>query len=110
MPIFSEAYKRYQQRGLVVLAASLDDAATKKFVAKFAHAYKMDFPVLLDATSDMMKQMGLGDSVPSTLFLDENGNVSGKISGQARKKDVFTRIEQLLDHSGHAEAAKPNSP
>jgi len=110
MPIFSEAYKRYQQRGLVVLAASLDDAATKKFVAKFAHTYKMDFPVLLDATSDMMKQMGLGESVPSTLFLDENGNVAGKISGQARKKDVFAHIEQLLDHSGHAAAAKPNSP
>src|SRR5215471_2582078 len=35
MPIFTEAYKRYNQRGLVILAVSLDDARTRKYVPKF---------------------------------------------------------------------------
>jgi cytochrome c biogenesis protein CcmG, thiol:disulfide interchange protein DsbE len=106
MPIFTEAYKRYNRRGLVVLAASLDDARTKKYVAKFVQNFKMEFPVLLDATPATMQQIGLGDSVPSTVFIDEGGNLAGKIVGQADKKDVLARIEKLLAHPGEQTAAQ----
>jgi len=47
-----------------------------------------------------MQEIGLGDSIPSTVFFDDKGNVAGKIMGQAHKKDVFNRIEQLLAHQG----------
>ena len=108
MPIFSEVDKRYRRRGVVVLAASLDNEQTRKYVEKFAHAYKMDFTILMDATSANMQQMGLGDSIPSTIFFDENGNAVAKIKGQAHKKDVFSNIEQLLNHTsyGGAQAGK----
>src|SRR5215467_9009104 len=96
MPIFTEAYKRYNQRGLVILAASLDDERTKKYVPKFVQRFKMEFPVLVDATAVTMQQMGLGDTVPATLFFDENGNLAGKIVGQANRKDVLARMERLL--------------
>jgi len=109
MPIFSEADKRYRQRGVVVLAASLDDDRTRKYVEKFAHAYKMDFTILMDATSANMQQMGLGDAVPSTVFFDENGNAVARIKGQAHKRDVFSNIEQLLNHTGDA-GAKGGKP
>ena len=106
MPIFTEADKRYNQRGLVILAASLDDARTRKYVSKFAQTFKMEFPVLLDATTTTMQQLGLGDSVPSTLFFDQNGNLAGKIVGQANKKDVLGRIERLLAHQGEQTTAQ----
>src|SRR5262249_45266864 len=106
MPIFTEAYKRYNQRGLVILAASLDDARTRKYIPKFVQRFKIEFPVLVDATSTTMQQMGLGDSVPSTLFFDEKGNVAGKIVGQANKKDVLSRIERLLAHQGEQTTAQ----
>ena len=106
MPIFTEAYKRYNQRGLVILAASLDDERTRKYVPKFVQRFKMEFPVLVDATTTTMQQMGLGDSVPSTLFFDENGNLAGKIVGQANKKDVLGRIEKLLVHQGEQTTAR----
>jgi thiol-disulfide isomerase/thioredoxin len=96
MPIFGEVDKRYRAQGVVVLAASLDDEKTRKYINQFARSYKMNFPILVDATSDDMKRIGLGEMVPSTLFLDRDGTVAGKILGQAPKKDVFRRVEWLL--------------
>jgi thiol-disulfide isomerase/thioredoxin len=96
MPIFAEVDKRYHDRDVIVLAASLDDQRTRKYIAQFARSYKMSFPILVDATSDDMKRIGLGEMVPSTLFLDRDGTVAGKILGQAPKKDVFRRVEWLL--------------
>ena len=103
MPFFVEAQKKYGQRNVVILAASLDDDRTKKYVRKFVQAYKMDFPVLLDATAESMKQFGLGETLPSTIFLDAQGNFAGKIEGQAHKKDLLNRIEKLLSHEEAAQ-------
>jgi cytochrome c biogenesis protein CcmG/thiol:disulfide interchange protein DsbE len=103
MPFFVEAQKKYGQRNVVILAASLDDDRTKKYVRKFVQAYKMDFPVLLDATAESMKQFGLGETLPSTIFLDAQGNFAGKIEGRARKKDLLNRIEKLISHEEAAQ-------
>lgn len=96
MPIFVEAEKRYRDRGLIVLAASVDDSATKKYIPKFVHAHKMIFPIMVDANADMMKKLGLSDTIPSTVFLDDQGNIAGTIVGQARKKDVMNRLDKLV--------------
>lgn len=96
MPIFVEAEKRYRDRGVIVLAASVDDSATKKYIPKFVHSHKMNFPILVDANSDMMKKLGLSDTIPSTIFFDDQGNVAGTIVGQAKKKDVMNRLDKLV--------------
>ena len=42
-------------------------------------------------------------------FLDSEGNVVGKIQGQARRKDVLHRIEWLLgNHEGDPPPAETN--
>jgi len=97
MPFFVEAGKRFRDRGLIVLAASVDDSKTKKYIPKFAHSQKMNFPILVDANTEMMKQLGLSDTIPSTVFFDEQGNIAGKIVGQAKKKDLINRLDQLLE-------------
>ena len=43
-----------------------------------------------------MKRIGLGEMVPSTLFIDRDGMVAGKILGLAGKKDVVRLVEWLL--------------
>lgn len=101
MPIFVDVYRKYRDRGVVVLAASLDDESTRHYVSRYARTYKMEFPILLDASVDTMHSLGLGDSVPSTVFLDSDGNIAGKIVGQAQRKDVVHRLEWLLgNHEG----------
>ena len=99
MPIFVDINKKYRDRGVAVIAASLDDDSTRKYIASFASTFKMDFPILVDANSDIMHELGLGESIPSTIFLDAEGNVVGKILGQARRKDVFRRVEWLFRQS-----------
>jgi peroxiredoxin len=100
MPIFVDVYKKYRDHGVVVLAASVDDESTKKYVPQFMRSYKMDFPVLLDASPDIMHDVGLGDALPSTVFLDTEGNVVGMIAGAAKRKDVLERVDKLLANSG----------
>jgi peroxiredoxin len=96
MPIFSEVDKRYREQGVAVLAASVDDPRTKKYIKQFARSYRMNFPILVDASPEDMKRVGLGEAVPSTLFVDRDGTVAGRILGQAGKKDILSRIEWLL--------------
>lgn len=101
MPIFVDVNKKYRDRGVVVLAASMDDESTRQYISQYAHVYKMEFPILVGASSDTMHGLGLGDGIPSTVFLDSNGNIVGRIVGQAQKKDVLRRIEWLLgNHEG----------
>src|SRR5262245_11600515 len=96
MPIFTEVDKRYSRQGVVVLAASLDEQKTKKYINQFDRSYKMTFPILVDATPADMKSVGIGEMVPSTVFLDRDGAVAGKILGQAPRKEVLRRVECLL--------------
>ena len=101
MPIFVDIYRKYHDRGVVVLAASVDDSTTRKYISQFAHTYKMEFPIFVDASFDTMREAGLGDAIPSTVFIDAEGNVVGRILGQAKKKDAFHRVEWLLgNHEG----------
>jgi peroxiredoxin len=111
MPIFVEVQKKFGQHNVVVLAASLDDARTQKYVQKFVKTYKMDFPVLLDASAELMAQFGLGETVPSTIFLDTQGNIVDKIQGQARRKDLLGRLGRLLgDQDGAPKAVSQPTP
>jgi thiol-disulfide isomerase/thioredoxin len=107
MPIFVEAVKRYGTRGIVVLAASLDDDQTKENIPAFMKKYKMNFPVLVGATVDHLHLFEMGDGLPSTVFLDTEGRVFARIFGEVKKKDVFERIEWLL---GDRKGRNPQPP
>ena len=103
MSRFVETYHRYSDRGVVVLAASLDPEETKKNIPKFIERHHMEFPVLMDATVDQLKEFGMGEGVPGTVFIDPEGKIFARILGEAKKKDVFARVDWLLgDHNGKA--------
>lgn len=106
MPIFVEANKKYHDRGVVILAASVDDESTRRYVSQYARVYKMEFTILMDASTAIMRELGLGDGLPSTVFFDADGNIAGRILGQAQKKDVQRRIEWLL---GNQQGQPPHS-
>ena len=101
MSRFVATHQRYADKGVVVLAASLDADQTKKNIPKFVEKHKMEFPVLIDATVDHMHQFGIGDGLPGTIFIDTGGHIFARILGEAKQKDIFARVDWLLgDHSG----------
>jgi thiol-disulfide isomerase/thioredoxin len=107
MPRFVETQQRYGDRGVVVLAVSLDADETKANIPSFMKKYNINFPVLVGGTIDHLHQFNMGDGLPSTIFLDTDGHVFARIFGEAKKKDIFQRVDWLL---GDRKGRNPKPP
>jgi thiol-disulfide isomerase/thioredoxin len=106
LPMLVEAAKEYGSKGVVFVAASLDDEKTKQQVPAFISTHQIDFPVWLGATGDDLAKLGLGEAVPATAFLDQEGHILARILGQLRREDLKERLEWLTgDRSGPAPQA-----
>ena len=95
LPMLVEAAKDYESRGVVFVAVSLDDEKTKKLVPAFVNSHQISFPVWLGATGDDLAKLGLGEAVPATAFLDQDGHISSRILGQLRQGDLKERLDWL---------------
>jgi peroxiredoxin len=103
MPLLAEMQKKYEDKGVVVLGASVDDDKSQPLVQPFAEKNKIPFPLLVGATSNQMKQLQLGEAIPATAFFDAEGNLIGRVLGELQKSDLQKRLEWMLgDHHGHA--------
>lgn len=96
LPLLVEEQKRYRDRGVVVIGASLDDAATVKNVRPFAKKEKFNFPVWIGATVDQLQELGLGQAIPATAFFDREGNLVGRVLGEMSQPSLEKRIEWML--------------
>jgi thiol-disulfide isomerase/thioredoxin len=99
LPMLVEEQKRYRERGVVVIGASLDDATTVKKVRPYARKEKLNFPVWVGATADHLEKFGLGQAIPATAFFDRDGNLVGRVLGVLRRDDLEHRIEWLLGNT-----------
>ena len=101
LPMLVEAAKNYESRGVVFLAVSLDDEKTKQLVPAFVSAHQISFPVWLGASADDLGKLGLGEAVPATAFLDQDGHIMSRILGQLREQDLKERLDWLTgDRTG----------
>ena len=95
LPLLAEAAKDYGGRGVVFLAVSLDDEKTRQLVPAFVSAHGISFPVWLGATGDDLAKLGLGEAVPATAFVDQDGHIMSRILGQLRQEDLKERLNWL---------------
>jgi hypothetical protein len=56
--------------------------------------------------TDMLARVGLGDIVPGTIILDQQGEIIGRIMGEAREEDIKSRVDWLL----HGREGTPPEP
>ena len=106
MPLLVEAEKDYGSRGVVFVGASLDDDQSKAQVPAFTAMHKVDFPIWYGATGDDLAKLELGEAVPATAFLDQEGHIVARVLGQLRKEDVQERLDWLTgDRKGPAPQA-----
>jgi thiol-disulfide isomerase/thioredoxin len=96
MPLLVDAEKEYGPRGVAFIGASLDDSKTKQQVPEFISKYRVGFPVWLGATGDDLAHLRMGEAVPATAFVDRDGHVIARVSGQLREPELRERIEWLL--------------
>lgn len=104
MPLLVDAEKEYGARGVAFIGASLDDPKTRSKIPEFIGKYGVGFPVWLGATGDDLARLRLGEAVPATAFIDRDGRIATRVSGQIRAPELKERIEWLL---GDRAAAPP---
>ncbi len=97
MPSMERVYHALSQKGLIVLAVSLD-AGSPGPVDNFVKELALTFPVLLDSPATSSRSYRVF-GLPTSFLIDRNGRLAGREvgardwnSGEARKK-----LEALLN-------------
>lgn len=93
MPSLNNLYNEYKDKGLVVLAVSVD--ASEKPVKSFARELKLTFPVLMDKDKAVSFDEYAALGLPTTFLIDKNGIVIEKIMGE-REWDSPQMKEKIL--------------
>ncbi|OHD54355.1 MAG: hypothetical protein A2Y33_03745 [Spirochaetes bacterium GWF1_51_8] len=78
---------------LVVIGASVDNSADE--AKKFAKNNKMTYPVIW-ATAQMQKDYGGISSIPTTFFINKNGEIVDKIVGAVSLAEFEKKVKPLL--------------
>jgi len=103
MPLLVEAEKEYRARGVIFVAASLDDSKTRSQIPAFTSKYQVEFPIWYGATGDDLAKLAMGEAVPSTAFIDQEGHIVARVLGQMRKEELKERLDWLAgDRKGRA--------
>jgi thiol-disulfide isomerase/thioredoxin len=97
MPILVEKDREYGSRGVVFIAASLDDAKSRKQIPAFVERHQVRFPVWVGASGEDLDRLGMGLAVPSTAFLDRDGRIVFRVLGSLQAKELQKRLDWLIN-------------
>jgi thiol-disulfide isomerase/thioredoxin len=96
MPLLAGAAQLYRERGVVVVAASVDDLERHDEVEAFAGRLPEGMQVWVGATLEDMQRLGLGESLPVTAVIDREGNLAHQHRGVVDASTLASSIEGLL--------------
>ncbi len=92
-PVLEQGWRRYKERGVVVLGVDIQD--TEEAARKFMKQFSLTFPNGPDPAGKVSVDYGVY-GVPETFFIDRNGRIGKKHVG-AVTETVFTgEVERLL--------------
>ncbi len=97
MPRLQKLADEYSAKGVRFVAISLDAPETRGKIGTVVASRGFRVPVWTGATEQTLANLKLGEVVPATLILDQNGDVLGKIEGEARDKDIRSRVDWVLN-------------
>lgn len=74
IPGFVKIYDRYREKGLEIIGISLDNDA-EKVLPEFITEHSINYSVAI-GTRDVIEQYGGIQSIPTTIFIDRNGDIT----------------------------------
>ena len=99
MTKYKDIYKDLKDKGLKVLAISIDDERTVAKVKPFVRSKNFPFPVLLDTNSEVARKY-YAQNIPYSVLLDKSGNIVythlGYMKGDELK--MKNKIEELINN------------
>jgi thiol-disulfide isomerase/thioredoxin len=96
MPLLESLHARYAAHGLVVIGASADEESTRAAVRPFIEKHRITFPIWTGATTEHMRALELGETLPATAVIDREGRIVGRIFGKVERRDLERRIRHAL--------------
>ncbi|MDP2932262.1 MAG: TlpA disulfide reductase family protein [Chloroflexota bacterium] len=94
VPLIEEINQEWTSKGLVVLTVSLDDSADT--VKDFVQNYGLTFTVLHDREQRVAQTYGI-QGIPTTLFIDKDGNIRARTVGAfPNKAAIETGIKKIM--------------
>lgn len=106
LPRLSSLAQDYSGKNVHFVAISIDEAKNHSKIQPTLEKENVKLETWVGATTDTMAGFGLGDIVPGTVIVDEQGEIIARIMGEARDEDVRSAVDWLLNgRSGPAPAA-----
>jgi thiol-disulfide isomerase/thioredoxin len=101
LPLLSRLSQAYAGKKVRFIAISADEASDNPKnhakIDEFLSHNNLVMDVWLGADLDMLERLGLGNVLPATIILDEQGEIIARVMGQAHEEDVKGPIEWLLN-------------
>jgi len=101
MPSLEALWRRYRDRGLIVVGVSVDRGAPRALLEPYVRNLKLTFPILLDPDSKTSDRWRI-TALPATFLVRPGGDVSGVAMGAREWNSAEMRalVERLLPHPG----------
>lgn len=96
LPMLSALTREYSAKGVRFVAASADQAKDRAKVDSFLSRDPVAMDVWVGADLDMLERAQLGEVLPATIILDQQGEVIARVMGEAREQDIRQPLDWLL--------------
>jgi peroxiredoxin len=93
MPLLQEAYERYRERGLVVIAINMEEP--ESVVRRWVEQGGFTLTFVRDADGTQVKRYNV-TSAPTTYFVDPAGVIRDLKLGAVTRADLDSKVAALL--------------
>lgn len=97
LPRLSKLSESYVGKNIRFIAVSIDEPKDRAKIEPFLQKQHVTLDVWQGADTDTLARFGLGNIVPGTVILDNQGEVVSRIMGEARDEDVQHGVDWLLN-------------
>jgi len=96
LPMLSTLSRGYAGKNVRFIAVSANEAKDRAKIDEYLSHNPLVMDVWLGADLDMLERAGLGNVLPATLILDEQGEVIARVMGQAHPEDIKMPLDWIL--------------
>ncbi|WP_100010759.1 thiol-disulfide oxidoreductase ResA [Lentibacillus sediminis] len=93
MPYMQELYGKYKDKGIEIVAVSLD--STELVVDRFVDRHNLTFPVPHDTTEEVRDLYKVGP-LPSTFFINPEGEIVEYVEGALTLESLEGHLQNIL--------------
>jgi peroxiredoxin len=102
LPYVQRLHEQFAEKGLTVLAVTIDSPKSQSRVKPFIKGRNFTFPVVMDGSQDVFRKMQGKGSIPYVVVLDSDGNIRYRHTGYrpGDEKELEKIVLELFDEAG----------